>query len=74
MLAALEDLELAIAAGGTVGGGELLKDPRTTTRARMEGARHLDDDRTRTPFHAEGGKSNRPKAIKLQLPPDPLAR
>jgi hypothetical protein len=29
---------------------------------------------TRTPFHNEGGKQNRPKAIKLQLRPDPLAR
>jgi hypothetical protein len=29
---------------------------------------------TRTPFHNEGGKANRPKAIKLQLRPDPLAR
>jgi hypothetical protein len=29
---------------------------------------------TRTPFHLEGGKNNRPKAIKLQLRPDPLAR
>jgi len=25
-------------------------------------------------FHLEGGKENRPKAIKLQLRPDPLAR
>ena len=29
---------------------------------------------TRTNFHLEGGKENRPKAIKLQLRPDPLAR
>ena len=29
---------------------------------------------TRTNFHLEGGKENRPKAIKLQLMPDPLAR
>lgn len=29
---------------------------------------------TRTPFHIEGGKEQRPKAIKLQLRPDPLAR
>jgi len=28
---------------------------------------------TRTPFHLEGGKQ-KPKAIKLQLRPDPLAR
>ncbi|HZS68025.1 MAG TPA: carboxypeptidase-like regulatory domain-containing protein [Burkholderiales bacterium] len=28
---------------------------------------------TRVNFHLEGGKSNRPKAIKLQLRPDPLA-
>ena len=28
---------------------------------------------TRTNWHAEGGKSNSPKAIKLQLRPDPLA-
>jgi hypothetical protein len=29
---------------------------------------------TRTPYHLEGGKANRPKAIKIQLRPDPLAR
>jgi hypothetical protein len=29
---------------------------------------------SRTNFHLEGGKQNRPKAIKLQLRPDPLAR
>src|SRR5438270_3250884 len=29
---------------------------------------------TRTNFHLEGAKENRPKAIKLQLRPDPLAR
>jgi hypothetical protein len=29
---------------------------------------------SRTNFHLEGGKENRPKAIKLQLRPDPLAR
>jgi hypothetical protein len=29
---------------------------------------------TRVNFHLEGGKQNRPKAIKLQLRPDPLAR
>jgi hypothetical protein len=29
---------------------------------------------TRVNFHLEGGKENRPKAIKLQLRPDPLAR
>jgi hypothetical protein len=29
---------------------------------------------TRTPFHNEGGKEARPKAIKIQLRPDPLAR
>ena len=29
---------------------------------------------TRTNFHLEGGKENRPKAIKLQLRPNPLAR
>jgi hypothetical protein len=40
----------------------------------MEGARHLDHDRDAPPFHLEGGKNNRPKAIKLQLRPDPLAR
>jgi len=29
---------------------------------------------TRTPFHLEGGKANRPKVVKFQLRPDPLAR
>jgi hypothetical protein len=29
---------------------------------------------TRTPFHLEGGKGTRPKVVKLQLRPDPLAR
>ena len=29
---------------------------------------------SRTNFHLEGGKENRPKAIKLQMRPDPLAR
>jgi len=29
---------------------------------------------TRTVFHVEGGKENRPKVIKFQLRPDPLAR
>jgi hypothetical protein len=28
---------------------------------------------TRAPFHAEGGKGNRPKVVHLQLRPDPLA-
>ena len=28
---------------------------------------------TRTPFHAEGGKGNRPKVVHFQLRPDPLA-
>jgi hypothetical protein len=28
----------------------------------------------RTPFHLEGGKGTRPKVVKLQLRPDPLAR
>jgi hypothetical protein len=29
---------------------------------------------TRTFFHNEGGKGSRPKAVKIQLHPDPLAR
>ena len=29
---------------------------------------------TRTMFHLEGGKGSRPKAVKIQLRPDPLAR
>jgi hypothetical protein len=29
---------------------------------------------SRTNFHLEGGKENRPRAVKLQLRPDPLAR
>ncbi len=29
---------------------------------------------TRTMYHLEGGKDNRPKAVKIQLRPDPLAR
>jgi len=29
---------------------------------------------TRTVFHSEGGKENRPKVVKFQLRPDPLAR
>ncbi len=29
---------------------------------------------TRTVFHVEGGKENRPKVVKFQLRPDPLAR
>jgi hypothetical protein len=29
---------------------------------------------TRTMFHLEGGKANRPKVVKFQLRPDPLAR
>ena len=29
---------------------------------------------TRTPFHMEGGKGTRPKVVKSQLRPDPLAR
>ena len=29
---------------------------------------------TRTMYHLEGGKENRPKAVKIQLRPDPLAR
>jgi hypothetical protein len=29
---------------------------------------------TRTMFHLEGGKANRPKAVKIQLRPNPLAR
>ena len=28
----------------------------------------------RTMFHLEGGKENRPRVVKLQLRPDPLAR
>ena len=29
---------------------------------------------TRTPFHMEGGKGTRPKVVKFQLRPDPLAK
>jgi hypothetical protein len=29
---------------------------------------------TRTMFHLEGGKENRPKVVKFQIRPDPLAR
>ena len=29
---------------------------------------------TRTVFHVEGGKENRPKVVRFQLRPDPLAR
>ncbi len=29
---------------------------------------------SRTNFHLEGGKEQKPKAVKLQLRPDPLAR
>ena len=29
---------------------------------------------TRTMYHLEGGKNNRPKAVRIQLRPDPLAR
>ena len=29
---------------------------------------------TRTMYHLEGGTANRPKAVKIQLRPDPLAR
>jgi hypothetical protein len=29
---------------------------------------------TRTMFHLEGGTANRPKAVRIQLRPDPLAR
>jgi hypothetical protein len=31
-------------------------------------------DGTRTMFHLEGGKANKPKVVKFQLRPDPLAR
>ena len=30
-------------------------------------------DGTRTPFHREGGKGTKPKVIRFQLRPDPLA-
>ncbi len=29
---------------------------------------------TATVFHVEGGKENRPKVVKFQMRPDPLAR
>jgi len=29
---------------------------------------------TRTPFHNEGGKQNRPNVVRFQMRPDPLAR
>jgi hypothetical protein len=29
---------------------------------------------TRTMFHLEGGKENRPRVVRFQLRPDPLAR
>ena len=29
---------------------------------------------TRTPFHMEGGKGTRPKLVKFQMRPDPLAK
>jgi hypothetical protein len=29
---------------------------------------------TRTPLHNEGGKENRPKVVRIQVQPDPLAR
>jgi hypothetical protein len=33
-----------------------------------------DDLDARAPFHMEGGKGTRPKGVKFQLSPDPLAR
>ena len=46
----------------------------STTSARDGRERLVDDFGVGTNFHLEGGKENRPKAIKLQLRPDPLAR
>jgi hypothetical protein len=40
----------------------------------VEGKGAVDDFRLASDFHLEGGKENRPKAIKIQLRPDPLAR
>ena len=38
-------------------------------RARVSGRTYGN----RTPFHNEGGKGTKPKVVKLQLRPDPLA-
>jgi hypothetical protein len=46
----------------------------STTKSRVEGKGAVDDFRLASDFHLEGGKENRPKAIKIQLRPDPLAR
>jgi hypothetical protein len=40
---------------------------------RLEGPWGMDDGRNRTPFHREGGKGTKPKVIRFQLRPDPLA-
>ena len=41
-------------------------------RVERQGA--VGDTSTRAPFHMEGGKGTRPKVVKFQLRPDPLAR
>jgi hypothetical protein len=49
-------------------------DGRIDDESRVEGKGAVDDFRLASDFHLEGGKENRPKAIKIQLRPDPLAR
>jgi len=46
----------------------------STIRTRAGKAARCGRPPARACFHLEGGKENRPKAIKLQLRPDPLAR
>jgi len=40
----------------------------------MEGPRHVDELLDDTPWHQEGGKGSRPKVVKLQMRPNPLAK
>ena len=49
--------------------------PHRRSERRLEGpGRCGRPTATRTMFHLEGGKENRPKVVKFQLRPDPLAR
>jgi hypothetical protein len=56
--------------------GDLLDQPIKTCAVMERSAPRQSDasQQGRMMFHLEGGKENRPKAVKIQLRPNPLAR
>ena len=52
----------------------VLRWPHRRSECRLERARLVDDERMRTPWLMEGGKGSRPRAVHIQMRPDPLAK